>query len=110
MDCTDCKELHNATDIDNVSNDLQGFYRTSRIGSREDYTYFYLSNGVIYVRCGCFYGNLDDFERAVLWKHHRNTYATQYNAEIAKVKVLFNLQDSESAASAVILGESKEEK
>lgn len=45
------------------------------------------------VVCGCFKGNLEDFEKAVLEKHKDNDlYRKQYLKEIEKVKVLFELE------------------
>lgn len=47
----------------------------------------------IQVVCGCFRGNLEEFEKAVLKTHADNdVYREQYLKEIAKVKVLFELE------------------
>ena len=46
----------------------------------------------VQVVCGCFEGNLEDFEKAVLETHKdNNLYRKQYLKEIEKVKVLFEL-------------------
>lgn len=46
----------------------------------------------VQIICGCFNGNLEDFEKAVLETHKDNDlYREQYLKEIEKVKVLFEL-------------------
>ena len=47
----------------------------------------------VQIVCGCFRGNLEEFEEAVLEKHKDNDlYREQYLKEIEKVKVLFDLE------------------
>lgn len=47
----------------------------------------------VQVVCGCFRGNLEDFEKAVLKTHKDNDlYRKQYLKEIEKVKALFDLE------------------
>lgn len=47
----------------------------------------------VQVICGCFIGDLEDFEKAVLETHKDNDlYREQYLKEIEKVKVLFELE------------------
>lgn len=72
-------------------------YTTNKIGSRNDQTTFYYGEtkkGMeVQVICGCFNGNLEDFEKAVLETHKDNDlYRKQYLKEIEKVKVLFELE------------------
>ena len=72
-------------------------YTTNKIGSRNDQTTFYYGetgNGMkVQIVCGCFRGNLEEFEEAVLEKHKDNDlYREQYLKEIEKVKVLFDLE------------------
>ena len=72
-------------------------YTTDKIGSRNDQTTFYYGetkNGMeVQIVCGCFRGNLEDFEKAVLKTHKDNDlYRKQYLKEIEKVKVLFELE------------------
>ena len=68
---------------------------TGKVGSRKDQTTFYYgetenNEKEIQVVCGCFRGNLEDFEKAVLETHKDNDlYREQYLKEIEKVKVLF---------------------
>ena len=47
----------------------------------------------VQVICGCFSGDLEDFEKAVLETHKDNDLCReQYLKEIEKVKVLFELE------------------
>ena len=69
-------------------------YQTKRIGSRDDVTYFYYDGEDLQVVCGCFRGNLKEFEEAVLKTHKdKPTYREQYLKEIEKVKALFELDE-----------------
>ncbi len=75
-------------------------YRTDRIGSRKDRTTFYYGKtekGMsLQVVCGCFRGDLEEFEKAVLKTHADNDiYREQYLKEIQKVKALFELEENE---------------
>lgn len=75
-------------------------YVTTKIGSRNDNTIFYYGeteNGMsLQVVCGCFRGDLEEFEKAVLKTHADNDiYREQYLKEIQKVKALFELEENE---------------
>ena len=59
----------------------------SNIGSRNDTTWFFsLTDGSIYVRCGCFSGSIEDFEAAVNQEHGADMYGGEYQAAIAFAK------------------------
>jgi len=45
------------------------------------------------VKCGCFWGTIDEFEEKVNSTHGTNQYAKQYFAEIEKVRELFKESD-----------------
>lgn len=48
----------------------------------------------IQVICGCFRGDLEDFEKAILKTHKDNAlYRKQYLKELEKVKILFDLEE-----------------
>ena len=64
-------------------------YTTNKIGSRKSRTIFIYSEKQLFVRCGCFWGTLAEFESAVEKTHGSNKYAVVYRKEIAKVKILF---------------------
>ena len=62
------------------------------IGSRNDFTTFYLDkSGIIWVNCGCFNDSIDEFEKAVN-NTHKNTdfYGIQYLKAIEYAKKHFN--------------------
>ena len=97
--CCDCYNCRNCDSCRNCYNYKQNpqRYTTKKIGSRNDQTTFYYSetkNGMeVQVVCGCFRGNLEDFEKAVLKTHKDNDlYRKQYLKEIEKVKILFELE------------------
>lgn len=93
--CSDCRGCSHCSYCrycrDYKNNPLQ--YTTKKIGSRNESTNFYYDgDSNIQVVCGCFRGNLDQFEQAVLKTHANNEkYKNQYLKEIEKVKVLFEL-------------------
>ena len=67
-------------------------YTSQKMGSRDDYTTFYFYDDIIYVKCGCFYGDLVKFEEAVKETHGKNEHAERYIKEIAKVKMIFEVE------------------
>ena len=57
------------------------------IGSRNDATTFFrLKQGGIGVKCGCFFGTIDEFEKAVHKTHAGNEHEKAYMAAIRMVK------------------------
>ena len=70
----------------NISNTNQ--YRVfGPAGSRNDFTTFFVGRDeIIYAKCGCFFGTVDDFCEKVIETHRDNAYAKEYiaYAEIAK--------------------------
>jgi uncharacterized protein YjbI with pentapeptide repeats len=48
------------------------------IGSRSDYTHVYRTDKGVYVKCGCFFGTMDEFAAKVKDTHGDNKYANQY--------------------------------
>ena len=97
--CNDCRNCHYCDNCYRCEyyTENPARYLTDRIGSRRDHTVFYfgkIENGMsLQVVCGCFRGDLKEFEAAVL-KTHENSevYRNQYLKEIAKVKTLFELE------------------
>ena len=60
------------------------------IGSRIDYTHFYrCREGVIIVKCGCFRGTIDEFEKKEKETHGDNQYGMDYRDTIEYVKKIF---------------------
>jgi len=64
-------------------------YTTKKIGSRKSQTTFIFSDNKIFVRCGCFWGTLAEFELSVEETHSDNQHGIAYKKEIEKVKILF---------------------
>ena len=62
------------------------------IGSREAYTTFIKQDDVIYVTCGCFFGNIEEFEKAVM-KHPNRKHCDDYMDTIEYIKKRFNTID-----------------
>lgn len=88
--CRDCRDCYGYTEN-------PALYRTDRIGSRNDQTTFYYGKteeGMsLQVVCGCFCGDLKEFEATVLKTHANDEeYKIQYLKEIQKVKALFELE------------------
>ena len=48
------------------------------IGSRADYTHIYRTDKGVYVKCGCFFGTVDEFASKVKVTHGDNKFANQY--------------------------------
>lgn len=68
----------------------------SNIGSRYGITTFFnRKDGTIGVRCGCFYGSIDEFAEAVRSRHGDNKFAKQYELaiELAKVSIETRKED-----------------
>lgn len=65
------------------------FLKIDRIGSRLGCTYFFKTATDIYVRCGCFFGTIADFEKKVNETHARNKkYRKEYLEAIKYVKAV----------------------
>lgn len=65
------------------------FLKIDRICSRLGCTYFFKTATDIYVRCGCFFGTIVDFERQVNETHARNKkYRKEYLETIKYVKAV----------------------
>ena len=54
-------------------------------------TFFKCKDGHIHVSCGCFNGNLEEFEKKVKETHGNNKYAREYLACIEVVKIHFEV-------------------
>ena len=69
-------------------------------GSRNDFTTFFAcADGSIGVKCGCFYGNLDDFAKKVQARHRDNDHAKVYKAAIEVAKLRIRVDAKEAAES-----------
>ena len=64
------------------------------IGSRNDSTYFFQTEQGIYVRCGCFFGVLKEFEAQVKETHkNNNQYIAEYLGAIKYIKSIMPIGD-----------------
>ncbi len=63
------------------------------IGSRSKSTTVYLSDNKYQVICGCFNGDLKEFENAVNATHGDNEHGKAYKAFIKKVKIYFEVEE-----------------
>ena len=76
-------EIGNNAMISNKKN----WFTVGPIGSRDDFTTFFLGkDGNIYVSCGCFHDNIDEFEKAVEKTHKGTKYEKDYRTAIALAK------------------------
>jgi hypothetical protein len=63
------------------------------LGSRNRYTTFFkCKDEHIHVECGCFSGNIDEFEAKVRETHGDNKYAKEYLACVQVVKIHFEIE------------------
>lgn len=56
-------------------------------------TFFKCKDGRIHVSCGCFSGNLTEFEQQVKKTHEDSKFAKEYLAAIEVVKIHFELEE-----------------
>jgi hypothetical protein len=59
------------------------------LGSRSAYTQIYRTNQGVYVKCGCFFGTIDEFAEKVKKTHAGNMYERDYIALIDYAKTHF---------------------
>ena len=68
------------------------------LGSRyRNTTFFKCKNGDIYVTCGCFEGNLDEFTKKVKTTHGDSKYAKDYLAMVEVVKIHFENENGDES-------------
>ena len=64
------------------------------IGSRADYTHIYRTDKGVYVKCGCFFGTVDEFASKVKDTHGDNKFANQYRKVIDFVNKYFETDET----------------
>ena len=70
-------------------NEVERFIKIDRIGSRIGCTYFFKTLSNIYVRCGCFFGTIEQFEQKVNETHKYNEqHRKEYLEAIKYVKAI----------------------
>ena len=81
--------LENHHYFENISEVVDRVIKIDRIGSRKGCTYFFKTLSEIYVRCGCFFGTLGEFEEQVNETHKDNEqYRTEYLEAIKYIKAI----------------------
>lgn len=81
--------LENQLKFENMSEVADRVLKIDCIGSRKDCTYFFKTLSGIYVRCGCFFGTIDEFAAKVEETHADNErYLKEYRGAIEYVKVV----------------------
>ena len=65
------------------------------LGSRSAYTQIYRTDKGVYVKCGCFFGTIEEFAEKVQKTHAGNKYERDYNALIEYAKVRFANDNNE---------------
>ena len=62
--------------------------RIGGIGSQKGYTYFFKTLSEIYVRCGCFFDTIAEFEAQVNTHKNNKQYKKEYLEEIKYIKAV----------------------
>lgn len=74
--------------------DYQVFYN---VGSQcRTLSVYKTINRGVGINCGCFFGTLEEFEKAVKRKHGDNKYGRHYSAIIESIKIWFDLDKKDS--------------
>ena len=68
----------------------KGILLIGNIGSRCDYTTIYNTDKGIYVKCGCFFGTIDEFVAKVKETHKGNEHERDYLAMVEFAKIKFS--------------------
>lgn len=75
--------------FENIEEQVDRIIKIDRIGSRNSCTYFYKTASEIYVRCGCFFGTIGEFEARVKETHKNNKrYKNEYLEAIKYIKAV----------------------
>lgn len=81
--------LDNNLKFENIQEQVDRVLKIDRIGSRKGCTYFFKTLSEIYVRCGCFFGTIAEFETKVNITHKdNNQYRKEYLEAIKYVKAV----------------------
>ena len=75
--------------FENIQEQVDRVLKIDRIGSRRGCTYFFKTLSEIYVRCGCFFGTIAEFEKRVNETHQNNEqYRKEYLEAIKYVRAV----------------------
>lgn len=85
----ECCNLDNNLKFENIDEQVDRVLKIDRIGSRRGCTYFFKTMSEIYVRCGCFFGTIAEFEAKVNETHKNNEqYRKEYIEAIKYVRTI----------------------
>ena len=71
---------------------LISYIGIDRIGSRDRKTYFFNCEDGLWVRCGCWFGSIDNFKKRIKKTYPVGKYHTQYMEAIKFVSKIINLK------------------
>ena len=75
----------------NVVGKIEDWMSHDNIGSRQSRTLFFKTNKGVFVQCGCFFGDLEQFVEKVKETHQGNKHERDYLALVELIKVRFEL-------------------
>lgn len=82
-------DFENNSKFENIKERVVRIIKIDRIGSRKGCTYFFKTASEIYVRCGCFFGTIAEFEAKVNETHKNNKrYKNEYLEAIKYIKAV----------------------
>ena len=85
--------LENNLKFENIEDAVDRVLKIDRIGSRRGCTYFFKTLSEIYVRCGCFFGTISEFENQVNETHKDNSrYLLEYTEAIKYAKTVLEVE------------------
>ena len=76
---------------DNVVGKIEDWISIDNIGSRQSRTLFFKTDKGVFVQCGCFFGDLEEFIAKVKETHQGNKHEKDYLALVEFIKVRFEL-------------------
>ena len=87
-DCSDCSRCSGCSDCSGYKTNAQR-YITPKVGSRNSQTSIYWTNKEdVQIICGCWRGNIEQFEQRVKEVHGDNEYGKAYMEQIKIFKML----------------------
>jgi hypothetical protein len=75
----------------NIVGIIEDWMNHDNIGSRKSRTLFFKTDKGVFVQCGCFFGNLDEFVAKVKETHQGNKHERDYLALVEFIKIRFEL-------------------
>jgi len=67
------------------------FFQVGPIGSREDNLLAFLTENGVYLRAGCFFGTVEEFNSKLSAEHDMNKHAQEYRAALALISTHFEI-------------------